>query len=133
MIVRANVFDRIGLLDDEYFLYYEETDFSLRAARAGFECWYVPESRIIHFCGQASGITGAAAKRNRVPRYWYASRQHYYEKHHGPVYSMLADAAWLVGSVSRRCRRTLLHQHSDDPPQQLQDFLRFSAQRWMTS
>lgn len=133
MMVRTSLFERIGLFDEDYFLYYEETDLALRAASAGYECWYVPASRIVHYCGQASGITGAEAPKNRVPEYWYASRKRYFEKHHGPAYAMLADAAWLAGSVSRRCRRSLLHQSSQDPPHQLEDFVRFSAERWMAS
>jgi GT2 family glycosyltransferase len=132
MLVRTEVFERIGLLDEDFFLYYEETDLARRAAVAGFECWYVPASRVIHYCGQASGITGERAHRTRVPRYWYASRRHYFEKHHGPAYATAADAAWLAGSITRRCRRALLRKPSLDPPKQLQDFLRFSAQRWMT-
>ncbi|HKU42592.1 MAG TPA: glycosyltransferase family 2 protein, partial [Polyangiales bacterium] len=52
MLVRTEVFERIGLMDEDFFLYYEETDFALRAARAGFECWYLPASRVIHYCGQ---------------------------------------------------------------------------------
>jgi N-acetylglucosaminyl-diphospho-decaprenol L-rhamnosyltransferase len=133
MLVRSNVFERVGLMDERFFLYYEETDLALRAARAGFECWYVPASRIIHYCGQASGITGKEAHKKRVPDYWYASRRYYFEKHYGPAYLALADAAWLIGSISRRCRRALLQRPSQDPPQQLRDFVRFSAQRWMTT
>ncbi|HEX8323976.1 MAG TPA: glycosyltransferase family 2 protein, partial [Tepidisphaeraceae bacterium] len=57
MLVRRAVFDQIGLLDDAYFMYFEETDFCLRCVRAGFECWYVPQSRIIHLVGQSSGVT----------------------------------------------------------------------------
>lgn len=133
MMIRYAVLEQIGLMDERFFLYYEETDLALRAARAGFECWYVPASRIVHFCGQASGITGSEAHKKRVPNYWYASRRYYFEKHYGPAYLALADAAWLSGSISRRCRRALLQRPSQDPPQQLQDFLRFSAQRWMTT
>jgi GT2 family glycosyltransferase len=129
MLVRTEVFERVGLLDEEFFLYYEETDFIRRAARAGFECWYVPASRIIHYCGQASGITGTQAHKKRVPGYWYASRRRYFEKHHGRMYAAAADAAWLAGSITRRCRRALLHRPSQDPPKQLRDFLRWSALR----
>ncbi len=57
LCVRREVFDTIGLLDDNYFLYYEETDFCLRAARAGFSCWYEPKSRVTHFVGQSTGVT----------------------------------------------------------------------------
>ena len=45
MIVRRAVFERIGLLDEGYFMYFEEVDFCLRARRAGWPCWYVPASR----------------------------------------------------------------------------------------
>ena len=132
MMVRSAVFEQVGLMDERFFLYYEETDLALRAARGGFESWYVPASRIVHYCGQSSGITGDEAYKKRVPDYWYASRKRYFAKHHGHAYGVLADAAWLAGSVSRRCRRALLQRPSQDPPQQLRDFLRFSAQRWTT-
>jgi N-acetylglucosaminyl-diphospho-decaprenol L-rhamnosyltransferase len=132
MMVRTAVFEQVGLMDEQFFLYYEETDLALRAARVGFESWYVPASRIIHYCGQSSGITGNDAYKKRVPNYWYESRKRYFEKHHGSAYGVLADAAWLAGSISRRARRALLQQPSQDPPQQLQDFVKFSAQRWMT-
>ncbi|RYG70531.1 glycosyltransferase family 2 protein, partial [bacterium] len=49
MIVRREVFDTIGLMDESYFLYYEETDFSLRAQRAGWPTWHVPQARVIHY------------------------------------------------------------------------------------
>src|SRR5262249_25421828 len=42
MMIRRAVFRDIGLLDDGYFLYFEEVDFCLRARRAGWSCWYVP-------------------------------------------------------------------------------------------
>ena len=101
MLVRSEVFDAIGLLDDGYFLYYEETDFARRAAAAGFECWYVPESRIVHYCGQASGVTQVDGSIGRVPRYFYESRRRYFTKHHGRLYAIGADLAWLFGGLLR--------------------------------
>ena len=41
MMIRREVFDAIGLLDENYFMYFEEVDFCLRAYRAGWTCWYV--------------------------------------------------------------------------------------------
>src|SRR4051812_6019784 len=38
MIIRREVFEKIGLLDEKYFMYFEEVDFCLAAKRAGFEC-----------------------------------------------------------------------------------------------
>ena len=43
-------------MDEGYFLYFEEVDFCLRAHRAGWPCWYVPQSRIMHIGGQSTGV-----------------------------------------------------------------------------
>lgn len=49
MLVRAEVFKKIGLLDEDYFLYWEDADFSLRAKKAGFKNVVVSSSWIYHF------------------------------------------------------------------------------------
>ena len=74
IVLRRSVFDEIGLLDEGYFLYFEETDFCLRARRAGWKCWYVPDSRVVHLVGQSSGLKDDAPVRGPMPRYWFASR-----------------------------------------------------------
>ena len=48
MLIRAEVFKSIGLLDEDYFLYYEDTDFSVRVKRAGWKMAVVAVSRIRH-------------------------------------------------------------------------------------
>ena len=65
MMIRRAVVDAIGGLDENYFLYFEETDFCLRALKAGFPTWYVPESRVMHIAGQSSKITERKAALNR--------------------------------------------------------------------
>ncbi|MFA7209299.1 MAG: glycosyltransferase family 2 protein [Parcubacteria group bacterium] len=49
MFVKKDVFEKIGLLDDKFFLYWEDADFSYRAKKAGFAMLVVPESVIYHF------------------------------------------------------------------------------------
>jgi len=48
VLIKRQVFERIGLLDELFFFYHEDVDFSLRAAAAGFTCWYQPASHIWH-------------------------------------------------------------------------------------
>src|SRR5680860_124040 len=48
LLIKREVIERIGTLEEDYFLYYEDTDFSLRAQNAGYKCIYVPESKIYH-------------------------------------------------------------------------------------
>ncbi len=48
MLVRREVFDAVGFLSDRYFMYGEDNDFCLRAARAGWRLRYVPRARVFH-------------------------------------------------------------------------------------
>jgi GT2 family glycosyltransferase len=122
-MVRSGVFRRVGLLDERYFMYYEETDFCLRAARAGWECWYVPGSRVVHLQGQATG--GAGGK--RVPSYFFDSRRWYFVKNHGRVRAALADAAYAGTYALWRVRRWAQRKPDTDPPRLLSDFLKNSV------
>jgi GT2 family glycosyltransferase len=127
MLIRSEIFDQIGLLDDGYFMYYEEADFCLRAAQAGWECWHVPESRVIHLVGQASGVTIRNTIPGRRPDYWFKSRQRYFVKNHGWLYAALADVAWTAGHLLWRVRRALQRKPDYDPPMLLRDFMRNSV------
>jgi len=49
MLIRANVFEKIGLFDERFFLYYEDADFSLRAFKEGFSLLVAPQIKIKHF------------------------------------------------------------------------------------
>ena len=55
MIVNAEVFNKIGLLNEDYFAYYEENDFCMRARSAGFKTCYLYDSKILHKVGRSSG------------------------------------------------------------------------------
>lgn len=77
MMVRREVFEQVGLLDEEYFMYYEEVDFCLRARKVDWQCWHVPQSRVIHLVGAASGID-TRKKSSRRPSYWFESRRRFF-------------------------------------------------------
>jgi N-acetylglucosaminyl-diphospho-decaprenol L-rhamnosyltransferase len=124
MMIRREVFDAIGLLDDSYFMYFEEVDFCLRAKRAGWQVWYVPESRVIHLVGQSSGVTSARPKRR--PQYWFDSRRRYFEKNHGKLVRMLADVAFATGLAGHKLRCIVSRKPDPDPPYLLRDFVRYS-------
>jgi len=126
MLVRREVFDAIGLLDERYFLYYEEVDFCLRARRAGWPCWYAPQSRVAHIVGQSSGLTNLHEAPRRRPRYWFESRRLYFVKNHGRVYRLLADLAFALSFGSWRVRRVLQGKPDEDPPRLWSDFVRFN-------
>jgi N-acetylglucosaminyl-diphospho-decaprenol L-rhamnosyltransferase len=126
LIVRRAVFDAVGLLDSAYFLYFEEVDFCRKAARAGWPCWYVPASRVVHLVGQSSGVTDTRKPARRVPRYWFESRRRYFRGAHGSLYTLLADVAWVTGFALWRLRRFVQRKPDTDPPHLLWDFLRYN-------
>ena len=129
MIIRRQVFADIGLLDEDYFMYYEELDFCFQAQRAGWSCWYVPDSRVVHFVGQSSGVTNTKIPPKRRPKYWFESRQRFFLKNYGFFYTVLADTLWMLGFTTWRIRREIQQKPDNDPPQLLGDFWQNSAIR----
>lgn len=127
MLIRREVFKSVGLMDEGYFLYCEETDFCLQARRAGWSCWYVPQSRVMHIAGQSTGVTDRKLPPKRLPQYWFDSRRRYFVKNHGLLYAALADAVWIFGFVLWRARRVIQRKPDTDPPKLLKDFLRNSV------
>jgi GT2 family glycosyltransferase len=126
MIVRRELFEAIGLLDERYFMYFEEVDFCLRARKAGWPCWYIPQSRVVHMVGQSSGVTDASQARKRRPRYWFASRRRFFLTHYGYVRTVLADILWTAGFTLWRLRRWISGRPDNDPAHLLGDFVRYN-------
>lgn len=121
MMIRREVIEQVGMFDETFFLYYEETDLCGRAAEAGWSTWYVPSSRVAHI-GSAS--TGMKETNKRTPHFWFDSRRHYFRKNHGQAYLAAADAAHVLGSVAWRARRVLERKEKQDRPRALRDFVR---------
>ncbi|WP_299552975.1 glycosyltransferase family 2 protein [uncultured Tateyamaria sp.] len=104
MMMRQSVLDQIGLFDETFFLYFEETDLCLRAARAGHATNYVPISKVAHIGSASTGMKTW----QRVPDYWYDSRWYYFSKNHGRVYAASSTLLHLVGGALHwlRCKAT---------------------------
>ena len=104
-MVRRTVFDQIGLLDEGYFLYFDEVDFMKSAAEARLEVWYNPHAKVIHRAGSATKIKNICAQDGELPSYWYNSWRRYFVKHHGRLGASLAGACWLAGHVVCSAKR----------------------------
>lgn len=70
MAIHKKVFNKIGLLPEMYFLYYEELDFCEHAQKAGFEIWFQPKSVVYHkesmSVGKLSNLKVYYQTRNRL-------------------------------------------------------------------
>jgi N-acetylglucosaminyl-diphospho-decaprenol L-rhamnosyltransferase len=129
LMLRREVLTTAGLFDENYFLYFEEVDFCHRVQQAGWGCWYVPKSRVVHLVGQSTGVTDTRRSPQRMPLYWFESRRRYFLKFYGAAYTALADLLWMVGFSLWRVRRWLLRKPDTDPPYFLWDF--FCNSIWM--
>jgi len=79
-LVRREVWEKLGGMDERFFFFLEETDFCLRARQAGFATVHLPEVRVWHGQGQTAKQDLPAAR----IEYW-RSRYAYFAKHRSPV------------------------------------------------
>jgi N-acetylglucosaminyl-diphospho-decaprenol L-rhamnosyltransferase len=124
MIIRREVFEQIGLLDEGYYTYFDDIDFCFNAKKHGWPTWYVPASRVVHLVGQSTGVT---KRPKRFPPYLFEARRRYFLKNYGPVYAALADAASIVGLSLWRLRVLLTGKEDLTAPSLLRDSIRHSV------
>ena len=74
LMVRKKAMDEVGLLDERYFFFMEETDWALAMRRAGWKSCFVPDARIYHLQGQSAGHNVRA----RIM--FYRARYQYFRK-----------------------------------------------------
>jgi len=122
LMMRRATLDDIGLFDEAFFLYFEETDLAHRAACAGWQTWYVPDSRVVHIGSVSTGMKTWA----RMPRYWFESRHHYFTKTHGRLYAALATVALIKGAALWRMRCAIQRRDPRDPAGFLRDLILFT-------
>lgn len=129
MIIRAQVIDSVGGLDENYFLYFEETDFCYRARCGGFSTWYVPASRVMHICSQSTSVHKRNAAPARLPEYWFASRRRYFAMSYGMQLAMLIDLVAIPAYALGVVKRTLLGRRAQGVPHFVRDLMRHSILR----
>jgi GT2 family glycosyltransferase len=78
MMVRRDVIKQVGSLDEDYFLFLEETDWCYRIKRKGWKVFHVPQAEIIHFQGKSAENEMVRAKIE-----YYHSRYLFFKKHRG--------------------------------------------------
>jgi len=95
-LVRRSVLDGVGVLDESFFMYAEETDFCYRAWQAGFEVHYAPVGEIVHLHGASSRL---ASRRNFLE--YRRSILRFFRKHRGPLATEGARVLLLLFLVAR--------------------------------
>ena len=92
MIVRREAIERVGLLDEDYFLFLEETDWCYRMKEAGWKVYHLPQAGFYHFQGKS-----AETEKKKAKVEYYRSRYHFFKKHRGRLEWFIL----LIGLVLR--------------------------------
>jgi GT2 family glycosyltransferase len=125
MMIRPAVLSAVGGLDENFFLYFEETEFCHRARRAGFSTWYVPESRVMHVIGKSTNVDEKTRFSRRLPGYWFDSRRRYFAITHDVGFAALIDIVAIASCLIGLSKRTLLRRPST--PHYIRDLLAHSV------
>lgn len=99
MLIRREVIDQIGYLDEQFFAYQEDADYCFRARQAGWRIYYMPQAQIIHYGGQG----GSRVEPYRSIVEWHRSYWIYYRKHLARDYFFLFNWIYYVLMFLKFC------------------------------
>jgi len=97
-LVRREVLDDVGLLDERFAIYYNDMDWNFRMIASGWTIWYVPEARVVHHLGSTVGDV------NRSFALFLVLHENvllFYQKHYGRASVALYRVVSLLGFVLR--------------------------------
>ncbi|QQG43442.1 MAG: glycosyltransferase family 2 protein [Candidatus Daviesbacteria bacterium] len=102
MLTRKSVLEKTGLFDEDYWLYGEDLDLCFRIKQNGFKIMYVPEVKVLHLKGVASGLkkhsqnisTATRQSQLRAFNSFYETMKIFYQKHLEKNYPFFIN--WLV-------------------------------------
>lgn len=123
MMLRRQVLEQVGMFDETFFLYFEETDLCRRAKMAGWPTFYVPSAAVAHVGSASTGFQDHQKPRSR---WWFDSRSHYLRKNYGEAYLWASNVLWVATVAGWKVRRALQGKPEQDPPRFLQDFVKYN-------
>lgn len=107
MLIRSDLFRRLGGFDPRFFLYFEETDLCRRAAQDGAEIWAVGQAVAGHLGGACAKTTGKDMTSSCISEHFYRSRFYYLVKHFGWLRAVPAETLFYMAQ-RLRCLRSRL-------------------------
>ncbi|MBI3282584.1 glycosyltransferase family 2 protein [Candidatus Curtissbacteria bacterium] len=102
MIVKREVFEKIGAFDEKYFLYLEDMDFCVRARRANFKIVYAPKAILWH------KNAGAIGSGSALQDYYFTRNRLRFAAKYAKIRTKIAVAKQILGSVANPIKRKAL-------------------------
>jgi GT2 family glycosyltransferase len=107
VLIKGEVFKQVGLLDEGFFMYFEDAEFCRRARQSGWLALYYPHARVVHLRGRSSPVKAQTRSKKRLARYYYESRTRYFYLSYGWHGVILANLAWWLGRLISKPRQIL--------------------------
>src|SRR3972149_6570309 len=103
LLVKRDFVEKVGLLDDRFFFYWEENDWSERGRKAGFSSVFVPDARVYHKGGGSSGKGW-----NEFTAYYLVRNWILFMRKHAAAKYWVTFLPFLIGSLSYWILKALL-------------------------
>lgn len=84
LMIKGDVIEKVGMLDDNIFMYIEDTEICYRIKKHGYKVFYLPFGQIIHYGGKSSSTADS-----KMLREYTRSRIYFYKKCYGPAMSLM--------------------------------------------
>lgn len=124
LMIRKALYDRLGGLDEQFFMYFEDVDLCRRVRQLGYRVRHVADREVVHLLGRSS-----LANRNGLNEQWELSRIRYIEKHFVQPRRFLMKT-WIALGVVRKLIVTV-YSHPTNRGQQI-EMLRMMLRRvWL--
>lgn len=107
VLVKDKVFQQIGLLDEGYFMYFEDVEFCHRARKSGWKIVHNPAARVVHLRGGSSPVKEQTRMKKRIAKYFYESRTRFYYQTYGWLGLTSANLLWWLGRILSGTRQLL--------------------------
>jgi GT2 family glycosyltransferase len=99
VLIKREVFERVGVMDERYFVYWDDTDFMYRSMKAGVKLLYLPQAKLLH---KVASLTGGSMTPFAI-RYGTRNSLYFLLKHFGLVLSL----PWLALSQMVWCQKLI--------------------------
>ena len=96
-LVRREAVDRVGMLDEDYFMYGEDLDWSYRIKEAGWKIMYLPTVEIIHLKRQSGRENISEVERRKATDYFYQAMKLFYQKYYQNKYQFFVNWLMILG------------------------------------
>lgn len=90
-MIEKNLFRRVGMFDEKFFLYFEEYDLAKKIKKLGYKNYIVPKAKASHIW------EASTKKRKDIDKIFSQSRYHFFKKHHGMFFALIINLISNVG------------------------------------